>query len=114
MSLSNPLNLFLIPTFLYLLCKHFIPSPPPRIKNLPNKYDENTYNWMPDKHPSVICYRDYTVKDLAEYDGKKNDRILLAILNHRGSTKEKVDNKGERTVFDVSAGKNFYGPGKCH
>jgi membrane-associated progesterone receptor component len=40
--------------------------------------------------------RDFTVKDLLEFDGVKNERVLLAVCGK---------------VFDVTKGKSFYGPG---
>ncbi|KAJ3112758.1 hypothetical protein HDU96_004212 [Phlyctochytrium bullatum] len=49
----------------------------------------------PAKHPQVIELRDYTPKELQEYDGVKSKKIYLAV-NGR--------------VYDVTAGKNFYGP----
>lgn len=57
----------------------------------------DSYNWAPTTGPKTLLLRDYTPKELAQFDGKGGDgRILLAI-------------KGQ--VFDVSAGRNFYGPG---
>ncbi|KAJ3217868.1 hypothetical protein HDU67_007154 [Dinochytrium kinnereticum] len=50
----------------------------------------------PPKHPIVIELRNYTPKELLKYDGVKTDRIFLAV-NGR--------------VYDVTAGKGFYGPG---
>lgn len=41
--------------------------------------------------------RDFTVDELLEFDGVKNERVLLAVCGK---------------VFDVSKGKSFYGPGK--
>ena len=40
--------------------------------------------------------RDFTVKELLEFDGVKNERVLLAVCGK---------------VFDVTKGKSFYGPG---
>ena len=40
--------------------------------------------------------RDFTVEELLEYDGIKNERVLLAVCGK---------------VFDVTKGKSFYGPG---
>jgi membrane-associated progesterone receptor component len=54
------------------------------------------YSWRPAQHPPTILYKRYSPKTLAPFDGKDGGRILLAI-------------KG--TVFDVSAGRGFYGPG---
>ena len=41
--------------------------------------------------------RDFTVDELLEFDGVKNERVLLAVCGK---------------VFDVTKGKSFYGPGK--
>jgi len=41
--------------------------------------------------------RDFTPEELLEYDGVKQKRVLLAV-NFK--------------VFDVTRGKDFYGPGK--
>ncbi|KAK6905866.1 hypothetical protein I203_106701 [Kwoniella mangroviensis CBS 8507] len=105
MSLSNPLNVLLIPPILYLVFRLIVPHP---LKQTPaaSTYTEENYNWLPAKHPEVICHRKYTAKELSEYDGTKSSpRILLAILRI-GSDGQ----WGERTVFDVTAGKTFYGP----
>lgn len=40
--------------------------------------------------------RDFTISELLEYDGVKNERVLLAVCGK---------------VFDVTKGKSFYGPG---
>lgn len=40
--------------------------------------------------------RDFTVSELLEFDGVRNDRVLLAVCGK---------------VFDVTKGKSFYGPG---
>jgi membrane-associated progesterone receptor component len=111
MSLSNPLNLILIPPILYLLYRRLVPSLPSSPSVLPNKYDENVYNWMPARHPDVLCHKSYTPVELAELDGRKNPngRICLAIMRVGGDGK--VSPGLERTVFDVSSGASFYGPG---
>ncbi|WWD17733.1 hypothetical protein CI109_102174 [Kwoniella shandongensis] len=110
MSLSNPLNLLLLPPILFLTYRIFVPaahtpSPPP------TSYSEDTYNWIPAKHPDVIRHKKFSAKQLLRYDGtgsaggKEGERILLAIM--------RVGRDGkfaERTVFDVTAGKTFYGP----
>lgn len=41
--------------------------------------------------------RDFTPEELLEYDGMKNKRVLLAVNSK---------------VFDVTRGKDFYGPGQ--
>lgn len=110
MSLSNPLNVLLIPPIFYVIYLLIVPSPslPTRV---PHLYSEEHYNWLPDRHPEVACYRKYTVQELNPLNGQNGKepdggRILLAIMRtHQG-------NKLERTVFDVSAGRTFYGPGE--
>ena len=51
---------------------------------------------MPKSHPPTVLFRIYTPKTLVKYDGTDGGRILLAING---------------TVFDVTAGRSFYGPG---
>ncbi|AFR97974.1 hypothetical protein CNAG_01771 [Cryptococcus neoformans var. grubii H99] len=99
MSLSNPLNLLLVPPFLFLAYRILVPPPP---------HSPPEYNALPAEHPHVICHSTFTPAQLAQYDGTKGDRILLAIM--RVTPDGKIDPNGERTVFDVSAGKTFYGP----
>ncbi|PKI84197.1 Dihydrodipicolinate synthase [Malassezia vespertilionis] len=62
----------------------------------------SNYSTIPQEHPKSVEFVKYTPKTLALFDGTAHDdgndgrRILLAI-------------KGN--VFDVSPGRNFYGPG---
>ncbi|KAI8047531.1 putative sterol-binding protein, partial [Gilbertella persicaria] len=51
---------------------------------------------IPPKHPETIVFRNYTPVELLPYNGKDNPRILIGV---NGS------------VYDVSQGSNFYGPG---
>ena len=53
---------------------------------------------MPRAHPPTILFTTYTPRTLVRFDGKDGGRILLAIAG---------------TVFDVTAGRGFYGPGKA-
>ncbi|KAL7419308.1 Dihydrodipicolinate synthase [Cryptotrichosporon argae] len=101
MSLSNPLNLALLGPIAYLVYRTVFPSIPVAVEA--TSYNAAEYNWAPAAHPSVLCYRTYTPRSLAEYDGK-GERILLAIMRVRAGKFV------ERTVFDVSAGRSFYGP----
>jgi hypothetical protein len=103
MSLQNPLNVILLPPILYLLSLIFYPPLKPA-KDLPREYDPNIYNWLPLNHPDVLLYKCYSPKQLVIHDGKDGGRILLAIMNV-------ASGKGERTVFDVTSGRSFYGPG---
>ncbi|CAO3660868.1 unnamed protein product [Umbelopsis vinacea] len=49
------------------------------------------------KHPEVMLFKTYNPKELREFDGNSdNGRILMAV---NGS------------VYDVTRGRNFYGPG---
>lgn len=113
MSLSNPLNVCLIPPILYVLYLILFPTPS-RPTTTPHLYSEEHYNWIPDRHPDVSCYRKYTAKQLQPYNGlnekeKDGGKILLAIMRI-GRKGEKM----ERTVFDVSNGRTFYGPGQSY
>ena len=78
---------------------------------LPDTYSEDEYNWMPAKHPDVLCHRKCTAKELEKLDGKLGSRICLAIMRVGRNGEVPEGGKGERTVFDVSNGRNFYGPG---
>lgn len=52
---------------------------------------------IPAKHPDVYVFKNYTPKELQAYDGTQGDgRVLMAV---NGS------------VYDVTRGRNFYGPG---
>lgn len=50
---------------------------------------------MPNGHPPTLLFKTYTPKTLEPFNGQNGQRILLAI-------------KG--IVYDVTAGRNFYGP----
>jgi hypothetical protein len=51
---------------------------------------------MPKSHPPTVLFTTYTPKTLEPFSGLDGGRILLAINGK---------------VFDVTAGRNFYGPG---
>lgn len=53
--------------------------------------------FIPAKHPEVLVFKNYTPVDLLPFDGKNGSRILMGV---NGS------------VYDVTLGRNFYGPGK--
>jgi membrane-associated progesterone receptor component len=110
--LSNPLNALLVPPILYLVYLIIRPAAPKTPAVLPDKYSEDEYNWLPAKHPDVVCYQKFSPAELVRYDGKDGGRICLAIYRVDRSGKIAPGGKGERTVFDVSAGRNFYGPGE--
>jgi membrane-associated progesterone receptor component len=104
MSLSNPLNAALVPAILFVAYRILFPSKPTAPATPATRYDQGEYNWAPTKHPKTAVYKDYDVHELSLSDGRGNPRILLAIARI-------VDGEiSERTVFDVSAGANFYGP----
>jgi len=113
--LTNPLNHFLLLPIIYLLSLLIfppLPTSPTNSKTLPSIYDPDVYNWLPDRHPVVMVWRRYTAKGMSVFDGKDGGRILLSILKVGRDGKVPVDGKkGERTVFDVSSGRGFYGPG---
>lgn len=52
---------------------------------------------IPAKHPEVLIFKNYTPRDLLPFNGKDSERILMGV---NGS------------VYDVTQGRNFYGPGK--
>jgi membrane-associated progesterone receptor component len=54
-------------------------------------------SFIPAKHPTVLVFKNYTPLDLLPFDGQDDSRILMGV---NGS------------VYDVSQGRNFYGPGK--
>ncbi|KAJ9102574.1 hypothetical protein QFC21_002975 [Naganishia friedmannii] len=79
----------------------------------------NSYNFLPTQHPSCALYQQYTPNELSVFDGKGLDehrkpvKILLAIEKRsrtRGDDGVITEVREERTVFDVSAGRSFYGP----
>jgi membrane-associated progesterone receptor component len=52
--------------------------------------------YIPAKHPEVLVFKNYTPADLLPYNGQNDTRILMGV---NGS------------VYDVTQGRNFYGPG---
>ncbi|KAI8137521.1 cytochrome b5-like heme/steroid binding domain-containing protein [Fennellomyces sp. T-0311] len=54
-------------------------------------------NVIPAKHPDVIVFKNYTPKELTPFDGTGEDGKVLMAVN--GS------------IYDVTRGRNFYGPG---
>jgi hypothetical protein len=83
------------PLHLYLL-QRIIYHPQPYPANL-RPSSKSGYSWMPRAHPPTLLFTTYTPRTLTRFDGKDGGRILLAIAG---------------TVFDVTAGRGFYGPGK--
>lgn len=93
-NFQTPVNTALLMYILYSVQK--IVFPPISVpKALPQEFKQG-YSWMPKSHPPTVLFQRYTPKTLVPFDGKDNGRILLAING---------------IVFDVTAGRNFYGPG---
>ncbi|KAL9973446.1 hypothetical protein ACROYT_G019910 [Oculina patagonica] len=83
-SLSSPvqiLGLLLVVVIIRTLVKAKFRKPPPPPREKPLE---------------PLKKRDFTPQELVEYDGVKNKRVLLAVNSK---------------VFDVTRGKDFYGPG---
>ncbi|RHZ89847.1 hypothetical protein Glove_9g150 [Diversispora epigaea] len=78
---ENPLNWFLSAFLVYTIYSYLTPPP---------------FSFPVYKHPETIVFRDYTPKELIEYDGRTLDtKIYLGVCGK---------------VYDVSKGRNFYGP----
>jgi len=92
-DLGTPINTALFLYILYSVQRIIFPpiSKPTRI---PNEF-RHGYSWMPKSHPPTVLFKVYTAKTLARFDGCDGGRILLSI---------------DRIVFDVTAGRSFYGP----
>jgi len=92
--LETPLNTVFALSVAYNLFRIAWPSVSSP-KKLPSEHSQ-AYNWIPSSHPETIVFQNYTPKTLVPFSGKDGSRILLAI---------------DRYVFDVTTGRNFYGPG---
>ncbi|KAI0028410.1 cytochrome b5-like heme/steroid binding domain-containing protein [Vararia minispora EC-137] len=92
-NLSTPLNTALLVYILYQAQRIFFP--PNQIPEQTPSEFKSAYSWMPKLHPPTLLFTTFTPKTLEPYNGKDGGRILLAI---------------DGTVFDVTAGRNFYGP----
>ncbi|TFK21705.1 cytochrome b5 [Coprinopsis marcescibilis] len=93
LELGTPVNTALMLYILYSVQRIIFP-PLTKPASIPTEFKAG-YSWMPKSHPPSVLFKTYTPKTLEKYDGKDDGRILLAING---------------TVFDVTAGKNFYGP----
>ncbi|EIM80650.1 cytochrome b5 [Stereum hirsutum FP-91666 SS1] len=97
-ALSSPINTALLLYTIYQVQRLLFPSNKvPPAEKTPTEFKQS-YSWMPAHHPPTLLFTTYTPKTLVPFNGKNEatgGRILLAI-------------KG--TVFDVTAGRNFYGP----
>ncbi|KAG5634319.1 hypothetical protein H0H81_002424 [Sphagnurus paluster] len=92
-NLGTPVNTALFMYILYSVQRIIFPSVS-RPKSIPNEFKAG-YSWMPKAHPPTVLFKTFTPKMLEPFNGKDGGRILLAING---------------IVFDVTAGRNFYGP----
>ncbi|SHO78671.1 Similar to S.cerevisiae protein DAP1 (Heme-binding protein) [Malassezia sympodialis ATCC 42132] len=104
---DNPVNLFLLVLvapvvyYLFLIPDATSELSQPSVKDAKNIHYNSQYSTLPNSHPESIEWTRYTPRTLALHDGTtpgengKESRILLAINGN---------------VFDVTKGKNFYGP----
>jgi membrane-associated progesterone receptor component len=94
-DLGAPINTVLLLAIVYYTQRIVYP-PISTPTTTPSEF-KSSYSWMPKTHAPTLLFKTYTPKTLAPFDGRDGGRILLAI-------------KGK--VFDVTAGRNFYGPGE--
>ncbi|KAI9333496.1 cytochrome b5-like heme/steroid binding domain-containing protein [Pilaira anomala] len=78
---ENPINWALAAILIYILRYFTISNKAPTLKA---------------EHPNVMIFKNYTPVELLPFDGKEGSRILMGV---NGS------------VYDVTQGSNFYGPG---
>lgn len=103
LNLKNPVNAVLLALVVILTLRILLPPPPyvPTPYGLADNPNE-AYNWRPRRHPESQLWRTWTPQELQKYDGTdpnhEGGKILFAI---------------RRKVYDVTAGKSFYGPGAC-
>lgn len=92
-DLTLPVNSALLLYVLYCVQRIVFPSTstPSRA---PSEFKEG-YSWMPKSHPPTLLFKTYTPKTLAPFNGENGQRILLSI---------------QGVVYDVTAGRSFYGP----
>jgi len=93
-DLGTPINTTLLIYILYCVQRIIFPSNPIPT-TIPNEF-KSGYSWMPKGHPPTVLFKVYTPRTLEPFSGKDGGRILLAING---------------IVFDVTGGRNFYGPG---
>ncbi|KAL7336658.1 cytochrome b5-like heme/steroid binding domain-containing protein [Rhodotorula toruloides] len=102
LNLRQPLNAALLALLVVLTLRVLLPAPPfaPPPYALSDSSTSGDYHWRPATHPKSEVWRKWTTKELRGFDGtdpaKEGGRILFAI---------------RRKVYDVSSGRNFYGPG---
>ncbi|CAH1759246.1 2982_t:CDS:2 [Entrophospora sp. SA101] len=78
---NNPLNWILFSFLIYVIYLSFTPIP---------------YQLPKVKHPETTIFKEYTPKQLREFDGRNlHTKIFLAVSGN---------------IYDVSKGRSFYGP----
>ncbi|CAG8450751.1 5256_t:CDS:2 [Paraglomus occultum] len=77
---TNPLNWFLFAFLIYVVYSYLTP---------PNHDPPKA------RHPETTVFRHYTPRQLRAYDGRSQNKIYLAVCGN---------------VYDVTRGRNFYGP----
>ncbi|KAJ7641410.1 cytochrome b5-like heme/steroid binding domain-containing protein [Roridomyces roridus] len=94
LQLGTPVNTALFLFILYSVQKVVYPSVH-KPKKIPREF-KSGYSWLPKSHPPTVLFKTFTPKTLQPFSGEDGGRILLAING---------------MVFDVTGGRNFYGPG---
>ncbi|KZT00007.1 cytochrome b5 [Laetiporus sulphureus 93-53] len=92
-NLGTPINTALLLYILYTVQRILFPSNAVP-KTVPNEF-KGGYSWMPKSHPPTLLFQTYTPRTLQPFNGEEGKRILLGING---------------IVYDVTAGRNFYGP----
>jgi membrane-associated progesterone receptor component len=93
-DLGSPVNTALLIYILFTVQRIIFP-PVSKPTKIPHEFKYG-YSWMPKTHPPTVLYTTFTPKTLEPFNGRDGGRILLAING---------------IVFDVTSGRNFYGPG---
>src|SRR4051812_34732695 len=83
----NPLTWALLTVFLYVL-RSYLTATAPAIPQ--------------PRHTETIVFKDYTPVELQEYTGRQDDGMGRILMDVNGN------------IYDVTRGKNFYGPGTAH
>lgn len=97
-ELASPVNTALFLFVLFSVQRIIFPPDPTTKSNksIPGDF-KGGYTWLPKQHQPCVLFETYTPKTLEPFSGKDGGRILLAISG---------------VVYDVTAGRNFYGPGE--
>ncbi|KAF8128765.1 cytochrome b5-like heme/steroid binding domain-containing protein, partial [Mycena galopus ATCC 62051] len=93
LQLGTPVNTALFVFILYTVQRIVFPTVS-KPATVPREFKAG-YSWMPKSHPPTVLFKTFTPKTLEPFSGQDGGRILLAING---------------IVFDVTAGRNFYGP----